>query len=250
MTDTQPSRPSPRVIVIADVESNANQLVDRVLRPSGIEAWPARAEAPPADVLVVDVTLFRGDPLSGLRARREKGVDAPALVLAAHFPASRLRGLFRLGVRDILLKPYRTQELIDAIHELHDSRVAEGDSELMLHNLEGMREDLRRRSEEIRMLSEIGRVVAGLDDLDQILTRLVEAAAYVSDAEEPVSTWPTRDQRGRAAGQQAGRRTLCLLQRLRWTTPWWGRSSVPAGAAQSHADTGRSRCRPVSWCSL
>jgi DNA-binding NarL/FixJ family response regulator len=84
----------------------------------------ARAEAPPADVLVVDVTLFRGDPLSGLRACREKG-DAPALVLAAHFPASRLRGLFRLGVRDIPLKPYRTQELIDAIHELHDFRAAE-----------------------------------------------------------------------------------------------------------------------------
>src|SRR3989304_9816661 len=78
MTDTQPSHPSPRVIVIADVESNANQLVDRVLRPSGIEAWPARAEAPPAAVLVGDVTLFRGDPLSGRRSRRGKGADGPA----------------------------------------------------------------------------------------------------------------------------------------------------------------------------
>ena len=216
MTDTQPSRPSPRVIVIADVESNANQLVDRVLRPSGIEAWPARAEAPPADVLVVDVTLFRGDPLSGLRARREKGVDAPALVLAAHFPASRLRGLFRLGVRDILLKPYRTQELLDAIHELHDSRVAEGDSELLVHDLEGMREDLRRRSEEIRMLSEIGRVVAGLDDLDQILTRLVEAAAYVSDAEE-ASIYLAEESTSELAlraSHQAGQRQA-TLQRLR-----------------------------------
>jgi len=241
MTDTQPSRPSPRVIVIADVESNANQLVDRVLRPSGIEAWPARAEAPPADVLIVDVTLFRGDPLSGLRARREKGVDAPALVLAAHFPASRLRGLFRLGVRDILLKPYRTQELIDAIHELHDSRVSEGDSELMVHNLEGMREDLRRRSEEIRMLSEIGRVVAGLDDLDQILTRLVEAAAYVSDAEE-ASIYladPETNAVVLRANKQAGER-YASLQRLRVDDTLVGqvfRTGQPV-LLQSHADTG------------
>src|SRR3989304_9952766 len=68
MTDTQPSHPSPRVIVIADVESNANQLVDRVLRPSGIEAWPAPRGAPPAGVLGLDVTLFRVDPLSGRRS--------------------------------------------------------------------------------------------------------------------------------------------------------------------------------------
>ena len=231
----------PRVIVIADVESNANQLVDRVLRPAGIQAWPARAEAPPADVLVVDVTLFRGDPLSGLRARRESGDNAPAVVLAAHFPASRLRGLFRLGVRDILLKPYRTRELLDAIQELHETRAEEGDSQRMAHNLEGMREDLRRRSEEIRMLSEIGRVVAGLDDLDQILTRLVEAAAYVSDAEE-ASIYladPETNAVVLRANKQAGQR-YASLQRLRVDDTLVGqvfRSGQPV-LLQSQSETG------------
>ena len=33
-----------------------------------------------------------------------------------------------------------------------------------------MREQLRRRTEEIRQLSEIGRTVASLEDLDTILT--------------------------------------------------------------------------------
>jgi GAF domain-containing protein len=47
-----------------------------------------------------------------------------------------------------------------------------------------MREQVRRRSEEIRMLSEIGRVVVSLGDLDSILRRVVEAAAFVTDAEE------------------------------------------------------------------
>ena len=50
--------------------------------------------------------------------------------------------------------------------------------------MESLQEDLRRRTDEIRMLSKIGRVVASLDDLDQILARLVEAADYVTDAEE------------------------------------------------------------------
>jgi GAF domain-containing protein len=162
-------------------------------------------------------------------------------VLAAHFPASRLRGLFRLGVRDILLKPYRTQELIDAIRELGDARAAEGDSQRMAHNLEGMREDLRRRSEEIRMLSEIGRVVAGLDDLDEILTRLVEAAAYVSDAEE-ASIYladPETNAVVLRANKQAGER-YASLQRLRVDDTLVGqvfRTGQPV-LLQSHTDTG------------
>jgi signal transduction histidine kinase len=47
-----------------------------------------------------------------------------------------------------------------------------------------MREQYRRRSEEIRLLSEIGRVVVSLGDLDAILRRVVEAAAFMTDAEE------------------------------------------------------------------
>ena len=175
MTEASAGGSQPHVIVIADVESNADQLVDRVLRPAGIDAWPARSEAPPADVLLVDVTLFRGDPLSGLRARREEGDLAPAIVLAAHFPAARLRGLFRLGVRDILLKPYRNEELIEAIQELIETQAAAGDTQRLAANLEGVREDLRRRSEEIRLLSEIGRVVASLDDLVNLAVGLLVA---------------------------------------------------------------------------
>ncbi len=107
-----------RVIVIADVETNATQLVERILTPAGFEAWPATDDAPTADVLLVDVTQIRGDPMAGLRNRREMGDDAPALVLAAHFPASRLRSFLQLGVRDVLLKPYREEELHEALKAL------------------------------------------------------------------------------------------------------------------------------------
>lgn len=207
---------SPTVVVIADVESNAAQLVERVLKPAGIAAWPAVAEAPPADVLIVDVTQIRGDPMAGLRNRREMGDDAPAIVLAAHFPASRLRSFLHLGVRDVLLKPYREEELRDAILALADTRKREGGTGELARNVEGLQEDLRRRGEEIRMLTEIGRVVAGLDDLDEILTRLVEAAAYVTDAEEAsiyLADAETNEVVLRAT-KQAGERHA-TLQRLR-----------------------------------
>lgn len=207
---------TPTVVVIADVESNAAQLVERVLKPAGFEAWPAKEEAPPPDVLIVDVTQIRGDPMAGLRNRREMGDPAPAIVLAAHFPASRLRSFLHLGVRDVLLKPYREEELRDAILALADARKREGETGKLTRNLEGLQEDLRRRGEEIRLLTEIGRVVAGLDDLDDILTRLVEAAAYVTDAEEAsiyLADSETNEVVLRAT-KQAGERHA-TLQRLR-----------------------------------
>ena len=184
MTEDSGQRVSPRVIVIADVEANAQSLVKRVLAPAGMQAWIETAKSPPCDVLVVDVTQLRGDPLAGLRTRRDAGDTTPAIVLAAHFSPARIRDLFRLNVGDVLLKPYRPDDLVQAIGELTELRSAEANTQILAHKLDILREQIKRRSDEVRTLSEIGRAVVSLGDLDAILTRVVEAAAFMSDAEE------------------------------------------------------------------
>jgi signal transduction histidine kinase len=177
-------KPPTNVLVIADVLSNAQTLVERVLRPAGINAWTIDTQAPPPDVLVVDVTQLRGDPLAGLRAQRAGGQEAPAIILAAHFSNSRLRELFQLGVADFLLKPYQPSMLCEAVFELGKSRKLKSNTRVLAHRLERMHDELQRRSKEIWLLSEIGRAVVSLGDLDIILRRVVEAAVFVTNAEE------------------------------------------------------------------
>lgn len=185
MNEANDRRHDPQVLVLADVASNAPGIIERTLRPAGIRAWPqGDPEAPLPDVLVVDVTQLRGDPLASLRTLRGDGVEAPAIVLAAHFPTARLRDLFRLGVADILLKPYKGVDLCKSVLELSEARADEVTTQLLARRLQSSREQARRRSEEIRWLSEIGRTVVHLRDLDDILTRVVEAAAFLTDAEE------------------------------------------------------------------
>jgi DNA-binding NarL/FixJ family response regulator len=150
MTSGESKSPAPNVVVIADIRSNAQGIINRILTPAGIHAWPDGEEAPPPDVLVVDVSQLRGDPLAGLRARRAKGDEAPAIVLAAHFPASRLRDLFRTGVADILLKPYKGVELCRAIFELREARATEVTTQMLARRLQSTREQARQRTEEIR----------------------------------------------------------------------------------------------------
>ncbi|MCK5053565.1 MAG: GAF domain-containing protein [Anaerolineales bacterium] len=184
MSEYPSTETSPQIIVIADVESNAQAIVERILKPSGFHAWVQSEQAPNPDVLVVDVTQLRGDPLASLRNYRSNGEDSPAILLAAHFPLSRLRELFRLGVNDFLLKPYRPSELCQAITDLSETHSAQADSEILTSRMDRLREQLRRRTDEIRMLSEIGRAVVSMDDLNEILRSVVEAAAFVTDAEE------------------------------------------------------------------
>lgn len=205
-----------RVVVIADVQSNALALVEKVLKPAGIEAWTESETAPDPDVLVVDVTQLMGDPLAGLRNRRSSGDDTPALILAARFPQSRLRDFFRLGVADILLKPYRPNELVQAINNMADTRSRERNTQILARKLESSRENIRQRSEEIRLLSEIGRTVVNLADLERILARVTEAAAFVTDAEEAnvYLVDPDTSELVLRASKQAGERDA-TLQRIR-----------------------------------
>lgn len=234
---------SPRVVVIADVESNARHLVDRVLLPAGIRARTNGAGGPEADVLVVDVTQLRGDPLAGLRDRREGGDKSPAIVLAAHFPVYRLRDLFRLGVGDVLLKPYRPTDLYQAIHALAEARAAELKTLAMARRAQS-----RRRTEEITLVSGIGRAVVSLEELDEILTRVVEAAAFVTKAEEAniYLVEPDTDEVVLRASKQSGKRHG-TLQRLRITDTLAGhvyRTGQPVmrqpmrGGAQVKVQTG------------
>lgn len=184
MTDSETRRAPPRVVVLADAEGAAPAIVERILRPAGIPAWAEPDEAPPADILLVDITASRGDSLALLRSRRASGDEAPAIVLAARFAPDQLRDLFRLGVGDILMKPYRPVEVVQAILNLVESRSADVNAKLLARRLEAARDQVQRRTEEIRLISEIGRAVVSLSDLDLILRRVVESAAYLTDAEE------------------------------------------------------------------
>jgi len=218
MAVTPQSPSSLNVLVIADVDSNANAIVDRILRPAGFNAWARGSDAPTPDVLVADVTQLRGDPLANLRNYRASGDSSPAILLAAHIPLAKLRELFRIGVHDFLLKPYRPVELCQAITELSESRSSQVDSSELADRMERLRDQLRRRTEEIRMLSEIGRVVVDLEDLNQILRSVVEAAAFVTDAEEAsiYLAEPDDHELVLRASKQAGERHA-TLQKLRST---------------------------------
>lgn len=225
MADKQGGPSTPRALVISDIPENAHRIVDNVLTPGGIPAWTQEENAGRSpDIVILDIAQLRGDPLSILRTLRTEGIEVPAVVLAAHFPPSYLRDLFRLGVADILTKPYKPVDLCRTVVKLGETRTGEINTAMLTRKLNHSREEARRRSEELRWISEIGRVVLQLDNLDEILARVVEAAAFLTGAEESnlYLADPDSDDVILSASKQVGEQQA-TLPRLRTSDTMAGR---------------------------
>jgi len=114
-----------RVLVVEDTREYAEAL-ERTLQLEGhevllagraIEAL-ARARAEPPDLVVLDLGLPDKDGYHVLRELRERGVDAPVLILSARsLEADKVEG-FRLGADDYVTKPFGALELLARISAL------------------------------------------------------------------------------------------------------------------------------------
>jgi CheY-like chemotaxis protein len=174
----------PRVLVLADMPESGEWLVREVLLPRGFPAEVARPDSPPADVLAIDLTQLQGLQVTGLRQRREQGERAPAIVMASRINPELARDLFRLGAKDFLLKPCKPDDIVQSIlNAYHQSAVQVGERQSM-DELRNNIEQLRRRNEELRSLLDVGRAVTQTRQADLLLRQIVEAAAYLTGAED------------------------------------------------------------------
>jgi FixJ family two-component response regulator len=174
----------PRVLVLADMPESGEWLVREVLLPRGFAAEVARPDSPPAEVLAVDLTQLQGLPVTGLRQRREQGESAPAVVMASRINPELARDLFRLGVRDFLLKPCKPDDIVNAILNAFRLSAVQAGERQSVDELRANIEQLRRRNEELRSLLDVGRAVTQTRQADLLLRQIVEAAAYLTGAED------------------------------------------------------------------
>lgn len=174
----------PRVLVLADMPESGEWLVREVLLPRGFAAEVARPDSPPADVVAIDLTQLQGLQVTGMRQRREQGDTAPAIVMANRINPEMARELFRLGIRDFLLKPCKPDDIVQSIMNVFRQFSVQQGERQNINELRTNLEQLRRRNEELRSLLDIGRAVTQTRQVDLLLRQIVEAAAYLTGAED------------------------------------------------------------------
>lgn len=179
-------------ILIIDDSTKIRSLLSEMLRPLGYIVSTAsdgkrgldKALADRPDLILLDFHLPRLSGIEVLEALQEDNYRVPVILMTAHGSESVAVQAFRLGVRDYLTKPFETEQILEVIETaLTESRLRRERDQLM-QRLEQTNRQLERRLMDLSTLYAVGQSVTSLLDLEELLNRVVEAAAYLTGADE------------------------------------------------------------------
>lgn len=129
------------------------------------------------DLILLDLQLPDISGLDLLRLIAQEGYDVPVILMTAHGSEGIAVEAFRLGARNYLIKPFSEAEAQAVIDQALRERRLKREKELLTRNLQ-------QRIKELTVLYSIGQSVSSLLDLEELLERIVEAAVYITRAEE------------------------------------------------------------------
>jgi signal transduction histidine kinase/DNA-binding response OmpR family regulator len=180
------------VLVIDDRRDNVEFLSEYVLRPNGYRILTAQdgeeglrlaLEARP-DLIIVDLVMPRRTGLEILEELWKRKADIPAILMTFHGSEETAVRAFRMGARDYIIKPFSVEEMVAALDRALAEARLRRERDQLLGKLLSTNKQLEQRIKELRILYSIGQSVTSLLDLEQVLNRIVEAAAYITGAEE------------------------------------------------------------------
>ena len=175
-----------KVLVIDDKKDAAQLMTESVLHPHGYsyivanngeEGLRLALEKEP-DLIITDLRTPRMSGLEILEALQAEGCDIPVILMTLHGSEETAVQALRLGAKDYIIKPFEVEVMLEAI----DRALAE--KRLMSTGMRDVDQQLERRVKELNILYGVGKSVTSLLDLEKVLNRIVEAAVFVTGAEE------------------------------------------------------------------
>jgi two-component system NtrC family sensor kinase len=180
------------ILVVDDRNDSLQFLTEYILQPAGYKYVTARdgarglerALSEPVDLAIMDLKMPKMTGMEVLAALREREVDLPVILMTFHGSEETAVQAFRLGARDYIIKPYEMQEMLDAIDRaLREVRLRR-ERDRLTEGLRKVNRQLERRVQELNILYRVSKSVTALLDLEELLNRIIEAALYVTGAEE------------------------------------------------------------------
>jgi len=181
-----------RILVVDDQVENVDFIIEHVLKPSkyvpltacdGAEGLNKALRENP-DLILLDVQMPKLTGVQVLEALEEQGRNIPVILMTLYGSEDLAVRAFRLGVKDYIIKPFEASEMLEAIERaLSESRLRLERDDLLDRLLNANRQ-LEQRIKELNILYGIGKSVTSLLDLQKLFSHLVDAAVYISGAEE------------------------------------------------------------------
>jgi len=181
-----------RVLVVDDSREMREFVIQCILEPHGFEALEAadgiealrKVLEGSVDLMLLDLEMPRMNGFEVLGALRAQRSEVPTVLMTSHGSEAIAVEVFRKGVRDYVIKPFTADEMLAAIeHALTEVRL-QREKEALTTRLVQANRQLERRLRELNVLFQVGKSVTALMERGKLLGRVVDAALYITGAEE------------------------------------------------------------------
>ena len=180
-----------RILIADDHRENVQFIIDAILVPNGFQYLTAydgaealqKALSENPDLILLDLQMPKMHGLEVLETLQQRGAHIPVVLMTFHGSEQIAVNGFRLGARDYVIKPFTVQEMLTAIEgALIESRLRK-ERDALTARLMKANQQLERRLREMRTLYAIGQSVTSVLDLNDLLSRVLDASLYLSPAQ-------------------------------------------------------------------
>jgi len=180
------------ILVVDDSSENRDFILEYVLEPAGYKALTAKdgqegidmALEHEPDLILLDYNMPRVDGAGVLQALIDNNLEIPTILMTFHGSEDLAVEVFRLGVRDYIVKPFYPEEMEAAINRsLTEIRLRREKDSLTERVIQANRE-LQMRLQELNVMYTMGKNVTTIIDMQQLLPRVVDAAVQLTRADQ------------------------------------------------------------------
>ena len=160
-----------RILVIDDSQQIREFIVNYVLKPNGFQIDSARDGREGLrkaigtlnpDLIIIDYVMPKLNGIQVMQALIGRQLFIPTILITSHGSEQVAVQLFRLGVRDYLIKPFTAEELLSTIeHALTEARLRRERDALNIDLIEVKRQ-LEERVHDLNVLQEISQSVTAM----------------------------------------------------------------------------------------
>jgi class 3 adenylate cyclase/DNA-binding response OmpR family regulator len=181
-----------QILVVDDSREMRDFVVEYVLKPNGFRTVEAidgaagvrRALQGDIDLILLDLEMPKMTGFEVIDALRDRRSETPIILMTSHGSEAIAVEVFRKGVRDYVIKPFTPDVMLEAIEQALREMRLQREKDALTKRLVQTNRQLEQHLRELNTLYQIGKSVTLLEERDRLLERVVEAALYISGAEE------------------------------------------------------------------
>ncbi len=181
-----------RILVVDDTDDIRDIVINNILKPyafdyieagDGLEALEEiKANAP--DLVLCDLQMPRMDGIGLLHKLREEKINIPVVLMTSYGSEEIAVEVFRLGVRNYVIKPFTEEDLLSAIEGALAETRLRNERDQLNENLATLNVDLKTHVQQLEALYRAGREIVSISNPDVLMMRILESIEQFATVED------------------------------------------------------------------